>query len=823
MKITANFIRSHSFLLSFLFVFSYQINSQIILDTVKHIQVGPGMYYTKYNVNSVPWSIDVFEADMTNEYFSVETVKAYELLAGGREKTSSMSARRNYLDHWSVCAINGDFFNLSTGMPNNIQVENGEVLRNERADWPTVGFNSRNEVSFSNTYLKSSLIVKDTLLFVNSINTTKSDNQIVFYNSFYDKTTGTTTNGFEAVVSPLEAWFANDTIYCIVDSITPEGNNSNITPGSIVISASGVIAAYLWKNIAVKDTVKIINNISPSVNKLKEMMGGHPIIIKDGYSTSMDPNDSFVYTRHPRTAVGVNIDTTKLFFVTVDGRQSASLGMNLFELADLMLQLGVYQGINLDGGGSTTMVIRNEVVNSPSDVSGERPVSNAILVISSAPSDTLSYLNVFPKSSEIFLGKQIQFSVSATDKFYNPSFINPYHVKYMLSDSSKGNITSTGLFTAKNHPGECYVIVSYGNLIDSAKVIVKGVGKIVLSPDEIVTDNSRIVVFTAKVYDTQDLVQEVLPQNITWKVSDTTVGSIDIVGQFQGKQNGLTNVVSSYLDKYDTSIVRVEIGNGTVVIDSIESNSNWEYSTENMDSSLTKVYFVPSPSTIGDSSLKLEYSFTYLTSQFNWVYLNTNTEIFGIPDSIMLDVFSDGASHRIFFDVVDNDQKQFRISSHKFANNANNFETIRGRIVSSSNVIFPLTLKRISIVLGSSQVDNNVYNGAIYFDKLKVKYPIQTTSASNELLSPESFLLNQNFPNPFNPETKISWQTPIQTLQTLKVYDILGKEVATLLNEEKPAGRYEVSFEGNHLSSGVYFYQLCAGNFINTKKMILLR
>ena len=91
------------------------------------------MIYTKYLVHSVPWSIDVFEADMTNQYFSIETVKAFELLAGGREKTSDMSLRRNSVGHWSVGAINGDFFDLATGMPNNIQVENGEVLRNERA------------------------------------------------------------------------------------------------------------------------------------------------------------------------------------------------------------------------------------------------------------------------------------------------------------------------------------------------------------------------------------------------------------------------------------------------------------------------------------------------------------------------------------------------------------------------------------------------------------------------------------------------------------------------------------------------------------------
>jgi len=86
-----------------------------------------------------------------------------------------------------------------------------------------------------------------------------------------------------------------------------------------------------------------------------------------------------------------------------------------------------------------------------------------------------------------------------------------------------------------------------------------------------------------------------------------------------------------------------------------------------------------------------------------------------------------------------------------------------------------------------------------------------------------NFVLLQNYPNPFNPTTKISWRSPISSWQTLKVYDILGKEVKTLVDEIRPAGNYEVDFDGADLPSGVYFYQLKAGNYIETKKMILMK
>jgi photosystem II stability/assembly factor-like uncharacterized protein len=85
------------------------------------------------------------------------------------------------------------------------------------------------------------------------------------------------------------------------------------------------------------------------------------------------------------------------------------------------------------------------------------------------------------------------------------------------------------------------------------------------------------------------------------------------------------------------------------------------------------------------------------------------------------------------------------------------------------------------------------------------------------------FHLVQNYPNPFNPTTKLSWQSPISGWKSLKVYDVLGNEVATLVDEYKPAGSYEIDFDASQLSSGIYFYRLQSGNFVETKKMIFLK
>lgn len=104
-----------------------------------------------------------------------------------------------------------------------------------------------------------------------------------------------------------------------------------------------------------------------------------------------------------------------------------------------------------------------------------------------------------------------------------------------------------------------------------------------------------------------------------------------------------------------------------------------------------------------------------------------------------------------------------------------------------------------------------------------VAHRTEATSVSNDLTNPIDFILEQNYPNPFNPSTKIKYAIGSRQYASLKVYDVLGNEVATLVDEEKEVGIYEVNFNASELTSGVYFYKLQAGSIVQTKKMILLR
>jgi hypothetical protein len=104
---------------------------------------------------------------------------------------------------------------------------------------------------------------------------------------------------------------------------------------------------------------------------------------------------------------------------------------------------------------------------------------------------------------------------------------------------------------------------------------------------------------------------------------------------------------------------------------------------------------------------------------------------------------------------------------------------------------------------------------------LNIENPVTDINDDKQRIN--DFQLYQNYPNPFNPSTKISWQSSVSSWQTLKVYDVLGKEVASLVDEFKPAGNYEIEFDARNISSGIYFYELKTNTFCDQKKMIVIK
>ncbi len=157
---------------------------------------------------------------------------------------------------------------------------------------------------------------------------------------------------------------------------------------------------------------------------------------------------------------------------------------------------------------------------------------------------------------------------------------------------------------------------------------------------------------------------------------------------------------------------------------------------------------------------------------------------------------------------------QYKIERSVFGNG--------GNILSSSDINLDGTVGQ-TFIGTSVNTNSELYSGFWYVNQTLV-------DVNDKNKVPNIFQLYQNYPNPFNPSTTIQYSIPSNknssegaTLVTLKIYDLLGREVETLVNEQKLPGFYEIKFSAANLSSGVYFYRIKAANFVETKKMILLR
>lgn len=816
--------------LFFILVFFSSSKAQIKFDTVSSQIVGYGMRYYKIVAPSVPWSIDLFEADYKNNPFAkIMTVKANDRLAG-YEKTSSMAARNSYAGHRVVAAINGDFYG-SGGVPINAQVAGGVLLRTP-IPLSTIGFNPQRKIMLERTSYSGWAIAKNSTNFISNINATRGENQLILYNKFFGTSTQTNQWGCEVLLNPITEWSVNDTIKFVAISKVDYVGNMAFSGNQAVLSGHGSARTFLLNNVNVGDTIKIILSLNPGISAIKELIGGFPRIVKNGINYAQqgfneEGGPSHAFERHPRTAVGFNEDSTKVYFVTVDGRQSHSAGMTLPELADFMIKVGVAHGLNLDGGGSTTMVINGNIVNKPSDGT-ERSVANSLLFISLAPSGHLAYLQISPKYYKLFLNERIKFTVAAYDNYFNPITIDDNKLSFSLSHNF-GTIDNAGNFTAGLKADTGYVYVTYEGLKDSALVIVKDISRISIRPKDVVIDTSRQLYFEIKGFDMDGILRTILISDCLFHIKDTSIVRMIAQNRFKGLREGETKIYANYKGRgiLDSALVKVEIGEGETLLESFESFDNFAVAGENLDSlyyGIDNSYYSQ-----GNGSLKLRYRIIGDPNKLNYIHLNCDYKIYGIPDSLFLDAKTNGLNHHITYKLWDDDDEIFDLNTLKYANSSLRFDKLPAAFSRASTqqsgafFNYPVRIKRISIKVYTARKAGEIYAGEIYLDNLRVKYPAVFASAEREILADKDFVLYQNYPNPFNPSTKIIVELRRGASIKLEIYDSLGRKAETLYQGYLSAGRNEFIWKAENFSSGVYFYVIDFEGQKFAKKMVLIK
>jgi len=802
-------------MLKYISLFLLFINLLLFAGPRDTTNVGPGVIYFSEYIEAGPWQIDVMEIDLTNEWLHIETVKANNLLFG-LERTSSMATRNNFEGHRVVGAVNADFYNTANGEPLGTQLIKGEFLK-VNPDWRTIAFNIDNLPVMGLYNFNASIITADTVATLHGINRDRLDQELILFNKFKGSTTLTNQWGSEMRFKLIGDWYANDTLTAVAMEFESGVGSMSLNDSTFVLSGHGGSDQFLQNKIAAGDTVKMYLGLNINKKSLVAAVGGSHYLVQTGVVVAADGD------RHPRTAVGFNADSTKLYLMTVDGRQPGySIGMSLKELGEYMKSLGAHNALNLDGGGSTTMVVRGEIKNSPSDPGGERSVSNSLLLISSAPTGPAAHLRISPKEIYILGGLSKVFGVKAVDEYYNPVQLNLSSVNWSCTEGI-GTIDASGNFTAANDTISGYVYAEFNGIVDSAKVYLSRISSITIEPNPVVLQSGENQQMVAKAYDNYLNQITIGNADYTWEVTGD-VGTITSSGLFSATNVGSGTIKATYNDV--SAEINVSVGvSQFIMVD--EFNSTSHYTLSGTKVNLAECSFTTDSGIFlsAPTSGKLAYSLT--TGGTSALYLNCSIPISGSPDRVTLNVYGDGKEHWLRGEFADKDNEKFLVD---FAANINwsgswkELEIFPAEATPSwanpnAFLDFPITWTKIYL---AETDDTKKDNGEIYLDDFKVFF-INTGVEDNSNDTPESFRLEQNYPNPFNPSTKIGFSLPEKMMVSIKVYDTLGREVSQLLNEEMEAGSHSLEFNGTGLSSGVYFYSISAGDYFSVRKMQLLK
>ncbi len=530
-------------------ILPYSVNASTIYESSTSENITSGVTHsTIVRFTEDGWiNINILKVDLTNQYINLNTLSSDVSLKN--LVTVKTLAQQN----GAVAAINGGFFNWlgSGGYPDGPVVKSGQIVTADNEynryndSMATFALDNSNQPLLGYWKTDINLVAPNgqshTVMKYNKLSQMKSVDLIVLDKKWSNYTIGASTEAADMVEMVVKDGKVLEIRQGQPATSIPEN-------GYVVCSKLSGAGSFLVQNFVPGDSVTLDVSTNPSWKDIKMALTGGAILVKDGQIPAKFSN--IIADRQPRTAVGSTMDGKKLILVTVDGRQTKSIGMTQTELAYLMLDLGAYNAVNLDGGGSTTMVDRPlgesslKIVNSPSD-STARGISTAIGVFSSAPSASLAGLIINTDDSNIFVNTSRKFTVKGYDSNYNPVSIDQNSVKWSVSGiqgSFSGNTfypksVGTGTVTATidgiSQSTEINSLSAPVQLILGSKTLKISVG------------DTKTISVTGK--NKNGYTASINPADVKWAVK----------GSFGSVTNGTLNAEkggSGYLDAYIGSV-----------------------------------------------------------------------------------------------------------------------------------------------------------------------------------------------------------------------------------------------------------------------------
>ncbi len=325
-------------------------------------QIMPGLNYTRYVRVDNRGTLTAYVLEADRSKFDLQLVLAGDNISSGRQKLKAMAAA-----HQAVAAINGGYFSLDGSLIGNTRL-NGQTAGTTYFNRTSLGFMPDGTLKLAASQYYGVVDINGQQVYLSGVNCPRGTNNTILYNSLFGNYTGTNEFGKEYVVQ-------NGKVIAINQA------NSFILTGAQVISVHGT-AQDAFAKVRIGDKITVGENFGPELDSASTIVGAGPELLRGGQLSVTSVQEQFpadiAKGRAPRTALGIKADG-KIIFMVIDGRQSHSIGTTLTETAQLLQKFGAVNGFNLDGGGSSEMVLQGQILNSPSD-GGERPVGSGLIL-----------------------------------------------------------------------------------------------------------------------------------------------------------------------------------------------------------------------------------------------------------------------------------------------------------------------------------------------------------------------------------------------------------------------------------------------------------
>lgn len=371
------------------------VNYTVDVTKVEKIEDGIWYMYAQTKNANKPLVIHTVRYTTTTPGYVIETWVGNDSISG-KESPQNMVSRYERAGREVKMSVNGGFFDMAVGGTTIYMQATKGVLTfppPPEANRPVIGFDEQNRPYMEIIHLdcKAKIEKNNKELKINTVNGIRQTNYLVLYNSYRGKHTYTNQYGIEALCAPVDGqWEELDNhvnVRCKVEKVAAQGN-MEIPKGKIVLSGHGTAHEQFMNTLQTDDEVLVTadyyarSDATITSAVIRNAINGSHVILQGNTVVPVDNNgDPLLYNNHPRTAAGFSADKRYVYFTVIEGRYSASAGVRADELGQVMQYFGAANAINLDGGGSSCMMVGKQAKNLIEGGTWQRPVADGFAII----------------------------------------------------------------------------------------------------------------------------------------------------------------------------------------------------------------------------------------------------------------------------------------------------------------------------------------------------------------------------------------------------------------------------------------------------------